>query len=143
MRFHSNIGQPKDGWMRFRFTGEGGEIDIVASYVPNDPFYEFVTAIQAVHEHGTAHEVRLNEEPQTSILTLEKCDEKLVLSLRGADGTLRGRVEAGFQSACREIARSLYHLEKDVGYDRFVREWRHAPPRARIREFWTNFGATG
>lgn len=122
--------------MRFRFTGDGVEIDIVASYTPNDPFYEFVTAVQAVFEHGGAHDVRLNDEPQISILTLEKSGEKLALSLKNGDGSLRRRVETNFRSGCRTIALNLHHLQREVGYDRFVKEWRHKPPRERIRDLW-------
>jgi hypothetical protein len=137
MRFQSNIECPKDGWMRFRFAGEGGEIDVVASHVTNDPFYEFVTAMQAAFEYGNAHEVRLNEEPQISILTVEKSGEKLVLTLKDNGGSLRGCVQANFRGGCREIARNLHHLERDVGDDRFVEQWGHGAPRERIRELWT------
>jgi hypothetical protein len=136
MRFHSNIERPKDGWMRFRFTGEGGEIDVVASYVLNDSFYEFVTAMQAVFERGGAHDVRLNEEPQISILTVEKSGEKLVLWLKSERGAIRERLEVGFQHGCREIARKLYDLDRDVGYEDFVGAWGHEPPRERIRDLW-------
>lgn len=136
MRFRSNIEAPKNGWMRFWFAGEGGEIDVVASYTPNDPFYEFVTAIQAVFEHAGAHDVRLNEEPQISILTLEKSGEKLVLLLKDERGSIRERVEVSFQLGCREIARNLYNLLKEPGYDGFVQEWRHEPPRERVRDLW-------
>jgi hypothetical protein len=127
--------------MRFRFTGDGGEIDVVASYTPNDPFYELVTALQAVIEHGGAHDVRLNEEPESSILTVENGGEKLVLSLKSERGEIRERVEAGFQHGCREIARNLYHLDRDVGYDGFVGEWRHKPPRERICDLWAKVGS--
>jgi hypothetical protein len=123
--------------MRFRFAGEGGEIDIVGSSVPNDPFYEFVTAIQAAFEYGNAHDVRLNEEPQISILTVEKSGERLVLSLKDESGSLRGRVQANFRGGCREIARNLRDLERDVGDDRFVEQWGHGAPRERIRDLWT------
>jgi hypothetical protein len=141
MRFHSNIEHPKDGWMRFHFTGDGGEIDVVASYILNDPLYELVTALQAVFEHGGAHDVRLNEEPQISILTVERSGGSLVLSLKTDRGSIRERVEVAFQHGCRKIARNLYDLDRDVGYDRFVEEWRHEPPRERIRDLWTKVGS--
>ncbi len=142
MRFHSNIEQPKSGWIRFRFTGDGGEIDVVASNVPNDPFYEFVTAVQAVLERGYGFDVWINEEPLVSILTVEKSGEKLALSLKSKDGSLRARVEADFRSGCRTIALNLHHLQKEVGYDRFVTEWQHKPPRERIRELWKRVSDT-
>jgi hypothetical protein len=122
--------------MRFRFTGSGGVIDVTASYTPTDSFYEFVTAVQAVFERGGAHDVRLDEEPRISILTVEKAGERLVLSLKEETGAQRGRVEASFEGGCREVARNLYHLMRDVGYDRFVSDWRHTPPRSRIDDLW-------
>ncbi len=128
--------------MRFRFAGDGGEIDVGASYTLNDPFYELDTALQAVFTHGGAHDVRLNEEPQISILTVEKAGETLMLFLKSDRGSFRERVEVGFQHGCREIARNLYHLESDVGYDGFVREWRHEPPRERIRDLWAKVSNT-
>jgi hypothetical protein len=126
--------------MRFRFTGDGGEIDVLASNVPNDPFYEFVTAIQAVFERGCGFDVWLNEEPRVSILTVEKSGEKLALSLKNKDGSLRERVEADFSSACREISRNLYQLYKEVGYERFAIEWRNELPGERIRDLWGKVG---
>lgn len=139
MRFHSNIGRPKAGWIKLRFTGDGGEIDVTASSVPNDPFYELVTAMQAVFANGGSHDVRINEEPEESVLTIEKEGDRLLLLWRSKSGAIRARIDAQFSSACREIARDIYHLHRDVGYEGFAKEWHHRPPRERIAALWANF----
>lgn len=139
MRFHSNIGRPKAGWIQFRFTGDGGEIDVTASSVPNDPFYELVTAVQAVFANGGSHDVRINEEPEESILTFEKEHGRLLLLWRSNSGATLGRISVPFDSGCREIARDLYHLHSDVGCEVFAKEWYHQPPRERIADLWSKF----
>lgn len=136
IRFHSNIERPRAGWMRFRFSGKGGEIDLQAPNTPNDPFYELVTAIQAVHESGLEFAVVLNEEPEKTVLKLGKSGDKLVLTLEDENGRCKTQIEASFHTGCREISRNIYHLFKEVGYNDFVKEWRHSPPRQRIKRLW-------
>lgn len=142
VRFNPNIGAPIDGWIRFRFTGQGGEINVVAAYTPNDTFYDFVTAIQAVFESGGAYDVQVSEEPAFSLLRVERVGDKLVLTLRGETGEHSGRIEADFHTGCRQIALNLHRLMSDVGYDGFVQQWRHSPPRARINDLWARVSAS-
>ncbi len=122
--------------MRFRFTGNGGEIDLQASYTPNDPFYELVTALQAVYDKGFEYEISVNEEPAQSILKLGKFGDKLLVTLEDEKGARRTQIKASFQTGYREIARNIYHLYREVGYGEFVREWKHSPPRQRIKQLW-------
>lgn len=122
--------------MRFRFSGKGGEIDLQASYTPNDPFYELVTALQAVYENGSEHRIRVNEEPEKSVLKLGRSGDKLLVTLEDEAGTRRAQIETSFHTGCREIARNIYHLYEAVGYDDFVKEWKHSPPRQRIKQLW-------
>lgn len=143
MKFHSNIGLPNAGWIQFRFTGNGGEIDVFASAVPNDPFYELVTAVQAAFEYGGSHDVRIHEEPQWSILTFERDGDTLVVSWRPEKGAQFVCIRAPFESACRDIARNLDDILKQLGPDGFSRAWKHAPPSERIAKLWTQTrGAT-
>jgi hypothetical protein len=134
MRFQSKIGRPNAGWIQFRFTGNGGEIDVLASAIPNDPFYELVTAVQAAFEYGGSHDVRMHEEPQWSILTFEKDGDTLVVSWRLEKGAQRVRISAPFGSACRDIAQNLDDIVRQLGTDGFSRAWYHPPPSDRIEE---------
>lgn len=115
------------------FRGKGGEIDVLPSYTPNDPFYELVTAVQAVYEFGNSHDVIINEEPNEAILNIAKLGDKLVLTLDRGEKETPSRVEASFVTGCREIARNIHLLYKEIGYDGFVKEWGHRPPKERIK----------
>jgi len=134
--FCSNIEAPKDGWMRFRFIGETGEIDLLASYTPFDSFEELITALQALLDFGNSHKIRVNEEPKESVLTLSRKDDSLFLTLLDDRETHLTQIETSFTSGCQEIARNIYQLYKEVGHEGFEREWRHRPPEEKIKRLW-------
>jgi hypothetical protein len=119
------------------FTGDGGEIDVCASAVPNDPFYELVTAVQAAFECGGSHDVRIHEEPQWSVLAFERDGDMLVVSWRPEKGAPCVRISAPFESACRDIARNLDDIVKQLGPDGFASAWKHPPPSERIAKLRT------
>ncbi len=120
-----------------RFLGDGDDIDFCASHVLYDSFYELVTALQAVLEFGNAHDVHIYEEPDESILTVEKTDQDLVLTWAGEKTR---QVKMGFQGGCREIALNMHRILTELGDGEFEREWHHPPPRDRLELLWARLG---
>jgi len=139
---HVNIGPPKNGWMRLRAQTKGGGFDLTASYTPYDTLTELVEAISNIHESHRPQEVRVNEEPEESVLRLRKDVDHLVmehLRLQQNEARLCATLRTGFQSGCREFARQLKFLLDHNGYEGIVEEWRRKPPRAEILRLWKRF----
>ncbi|MEM8682265.1 MAG: hypothetical protein AAGF72_02475 [Pseudomonadota bacterium] len=137
-RFQVNIDAPKAGWLRIRIAGRGGEICITASDVPADGFYDLVSSMRALYEFGGSKVVRLHEEPDWIEISFSKVDNKLVVEAANSDGA-PVRLEAGFDTGCREFARRFKFLLEEVGYAVFAKEWQHRLPRDEIRKFWAYF----
>ena len=130
-KFHVNIDPPKAGWLPVRISGPDGRISIVASYTPHDGFYDLVSGLRALYELGGTKIVRLHEEPDWIEITFSKVNDKLVIQSTSAnDGPIR--LEANFDTGCREFARKFKLLLDGVGYDGFAREWRHRPHGTRF-----------
>ena len=138
-RFYVNIEKPKSGWIRFKFKAEGGEINFCASYTPNDVFENLVCAVLALYENGDSQRIEINAEPRVYELILSKPEDLLVLEILNNNGATEGKVIANFHTGCREFARKCKFLLEDIGYNGFVSEWRHKPPKEQIKRLWENF----
>ena len=111
-------------------------------YTPYDTLTELVDAISNIHESHRPQEVRVNEEPEESILRLRKDGDHLViehLRVQQNEARLSATLRTGFQSGCREFARKLKFLMEENGYDGIVEEWCRKPPRAEISRLWERF----
>ena len=137
-RLQVNIDAPKAGWLPIRISGRGGEISVMASYVPDDGFQDLVSSLRALYEFGGSKVVRLHEEPDWTEISFSKIDNRLVIEVASGDAE-PVKIEAGFDAGCREFARRFHLLLEEVGYDGFSKDWRHRPPREEIRKFWAHF----
>ena len=133
--FRSNIGEPKAGWMRFRFFGVGGNISLIASYTPEDSFYEFVTALQALLGREGSFDIPINEEPDEWVLRLSRIEDQFTLTLLDKTLNEHEKIAAPFSEAAGEIGRNLLQLLDAVGEGQFEKEW-YPAPRDRIQAIW-------
>ncbi len=137
-RLHVTLGDPEAGWLPISISGQGGEIEIVASYTPEDSFTDLVRSVMATYRTGESTSVELNEEPKIVLLTFTRDGDALEIEQRDEDGS-KVVVRSSFESGCRELARQFKFLLERVGYEGFARKWHHRPPRREIRELWSYF----
>ena len=138
-RFHVNIEKPQSARLQCRIHSEGEEISFCASYTPRDSFDDLVRSVRALYEFGTLQKVEINEEPEVAYLLLTKENDHLVVEKVNDRGASLGKVTSPFRSDCREFARRFKFLLQEVGYEGFVSEWRHRPPKEEIKRLWENF----
>lgn len=138
-RFHVNIDRPESGWLSFRIKGEGGEINFCASYTPNDSFDDLVRCVNALYQYGRKQIIEINGEPEVYKLMLSKEHDELIVELANSKEEVIDKIVSNFETGCREFARKFKLLMDEVGYDGFVSEWKHRPPKNEIRELWEKF----
>lgn len=141
-RLHINFSGPTNGWLGIKIQAEGGEISVNASYTPYDTLTEFAEALVRILELGSSRPIRINEEPQESVLQFDLEDDYLLITHTcvGLSSSEPPKVlKAPFRSATREIARKLKFLYDEVGYDGFVEHWRGRPPKDQIARAWNQF----
>ena len=141
-RLHINFSGPEHGWLGIRIQAEGGEISVNASHTPDDTLTEFAEALVAILESGSSRPIPIHEEPQSSELRFEREGDSLLIrhiSLGSSASGSHQVLKAPFRSATREIARKLRSLYDEVGYDGFVKHWRHRPPKDLIARAWSAF----
>jgi hypothetical protein len=141
-RLHINFTGPRDGWLGICIQAKGGEIKVNASYTPHDTVAEFAEALVQILESGTCKPIRINEEPELSVLQFYREGDLLLIShaYEGYPPDVQPKlIRVPFLSATREIARKLMLLYQDVGYNGWVTHWRHRPPKEQIARAWTRF----
>jgi hypothetical protein len=140
-RFHVNLANPSAGGLPITISGDGGRIEIVASYTPRDSFTDLVSSVLHLYRTGSETEVIFNEEPEQRWLRLRKDGDRLVVEC--SKGNQLETVTAGFDTGCRELALRFKLLLESIGYDGFAEEWRHRPPKQEIAELWSCFAQRG
>jgi hypothetical protein len=138
-KFRVSIQPPAAGWLEIRIAGEGGEARLCASYTPRDSFYDLVSSVLALYEHGSDQVVLINEEPEVVEVRLLRREDRLVVMIATDRGARTTRIESSFHSGCREFARRFHLAMEKVGYEGFVEHWRHRPPRDAISKLWSYF----
>ena len=141
-RLHINFSGPQHGWLGIKIQAEGGEISVNASYTPYDTLTEFAEALVQILESGSCSPIRINEEPQESMLQFEYKDDCLLITHTLVDPPTSEApkvLKAPFRSATREISRKLKFLYDDMGYEGFVKQWRRRPPKNQIARAWSHF----
>jgi hypothetical protein len=141
-RLHINFSGPQLGWLGIKIQAEGGEICVNASYTPHDTLTEFAEALVQILELGSSRPIPINEEPQESVLQFDREGDYLLIThtcVGRSSGESPKVLKAPFRSATREIARKLRFLYDEVGYDGFVKHWRHRPPKDQIARAWNQF----
>lgn len=136
-RFHVVLDGPQNGWFPIRIIRGDVQIEIIASYTPTDSVTEFVEAIHHTYNTGSPSSVVFNEEPETIELSFSRESDSLVIDSLGSHKTTT--IRTSFETGCREFARKFILLIEETGYDGYVKEWRHRPPKQSIRDFWANF----
>lgn len=141
-RMHINFSGPENGWLGIHMQANGEQIIVNASYTPHDTLTEFAEALVQIIESGSCMPIRVNEEPQASIVQFSRHKDHLVIT-HAYSGVVSDKppkvLKAPFRSATREIARKLMFLYKEVGYNQFVSHWRHRPPKEQIARAWKHF----
>jgi len=133
LKLRVEIDRPEHGWLPIRFSGEGGEIDLVASYV-HDSVSELIDAMLTVFDCGESAVVSFEEEPNSVELTISKRDGLLVLNFdEGRDG--RTQITANFELGLRQIAYRLKNLIED-DITQYQKEWRRDAPIKNIEALW-------